>query len=431
MSYLLEVIVFQLLFFILYSILKKETFYQYNRIYLLLSSLLSYVIPCISLSLFQKSEIPEIIENTLPTLYISASNETVTTLSENNSLLFGWGGVWILGSVVMFIVFALKIKTLVLHIRKEKRIRSSQVLFVELINSQMAFSFLNCVFIGDQLHGKEREMVIEHELIHVKQKHSWDVLFFEIQRILFWFNPMIYLYQKEIKAQHEFLVDQQIITNRGTKEYCKTLLEQVFKAPALSLVHTFYKQSLIKKRIAMLTKRESKSNAKLKYVLVVPVILGMLVYTSCSSTKKVNKNQEVVTSVSDAVTSIVENIPIQAIQVSPIFPGCEESDDVKKCFDKSLQKFIMKNFDTAIAEKLGLIGIQKMNAVFTIDNKGDIVDAKVNGKYKELKNEFLRVIKALPTMKPGSQNGENCNVLYQMPLVFRVGPKEKLAKNEE
>lgn len=423
MIYILEVIVFQFLFFGLYWTLKNETFYSYNRFYILSVSLLSYILPFAKFDYFNRTSISEKMINTLPTLFLN--NEGIVHKANVNSIAWHWWYLLMLGSAIMCLVFILKLKKLWVLSKNPKSNYEKGIRIIELKNSQEAFSFFNSVFIGDKLQGKERIIILKHELMHVREKHSLDVLFFEIQRILFWFNPLVYINQKEVQSLHEYIVDQQMVQENGRQEYCNSMLTQLFKAPKLSFINTFYKQSLIKKRIAMLSKKESKSNAKLKYVFVVPVIMGMLFYTSCSTNKKVVTNLPSKVTPIETVTDGAENVPISAIQLSPIFPGCEESEDVKKCFDKSIYKFVAKNMDTEIAEKLGLTGIQKMNAVFTIDVNGNIVDTEVKGDYEELKNEFVRVIKALPVMEPGSQNGKKCNTLYQLPLVFRVHPKEK------
>lgn len=402
MSYVFNIILFQLLFLMLYNVFKRETFHQYNRFYLLLSSSLSLCLPFVSLRFFQKTDFPRLIESTLPKITLVAHNENAMIVTESNSFLFDWFSIWMLGSILMSIVFVLKLRKLILLFKYEKVIRTTLVTYVELKNSKMAFSFMNWVFLGDGLYGNEKAMVLEHELIHVKEKHSWDLLFFEIQRILFWFSPFVYLYQKEIKVVHEFRVDYQMRINRGTKEYCKNILNQVLNAPSISLVHTFYKQSLIKKRIAMLTKRKSTSNAKLKYVFIIPLITGMLFYTSCTE----NKN--------------IKRVPLQAVQVSPIFPGCTGNEDVKECFTKNVQKFISTNFDVSTASKLGLTGVQKMTSVFTINTDGEVVDIKVSASNIELENELLRVLESLPKMEAGVQNGEACEVLFQLPIVFRL-----------
>ena len=91
---------------------------------------------------------------------------------------------------------------------------------------------------------------------------------------------MVYVYQKQIKIVHEFSADHAVA--KGDKsEYYQKLLAQVFGTTTISFINTFFNQSLIKKRIIMLQKSESNRSSKLKYLLLIPFISGMLIYTSC------------------------------------------------------------------------------------------------------------------------------------------------------
>ena len=115
-----------------------------------------------------------------------------------------------------------------------------------------------------------------------------------------------------------------------------------------------------------------------------------------------------------------EDVPFAAIQNPAIYPGCERSKDKKKCFSDKIQRYIGKNFDTGLAEELGLSGIQRMNAMFKIDINGKVTGIRVRAKNPELQKEFERTLRGLPQMVPASQNGRKVNLLFALPLVFRV-----------
>ena len=143
----------------------------------------------------------------------------------------------------------------------------------------MAFSFFKSIFLGDKVVTQNHSTIIAHEMIHIKQGHSYDLLFFEFMRILAWFNPMVYLYQNRISELHEFIADAQVAkTNR--KEQYQWLLSQAFQTQNISFVNHFAGKSLLKKRIMMLGKTKSKKIGQLKYLVLVPFVVGMLVYTS-------------------------------------------------------------------------------------------------------------------------------------------------------
>ena len=136
------------------------------------------------------------------------------------------------------------------------------------------------VFLGDNINQKQKPIILAHELVHVKHKHSIDLLVFEILRIIMWFNPLIYMYHIRIRALHEYIADAISAQQSGKSDYYQSLLHQVFDTNEVSFANTFFKKSLIKKRIKMLQKSKSKQVKLIKYALLLPIVFGMLIYTS-------------------------------------------------------------------------------------------------------------------------------------------------------
>lgn len=129
-------------------------------------------------------------------------------------------------------------------------------------------------------------MILKHELIHVKQKHTLDLVFFEVLRVLFWFNPLIYIYQSKLRVLHEFIADKEALKTQDKIAYYQNLLTQMFDTNNVSFINTFYKKSLIKKRIIMLQKSKSSQLKLAKYLLVIPMIFTMLFYNAAFAQEK-------------------------------------------------------------------------------------------------------------------------------------------------
>ncbi len=120
---------------------------------------------------------------------------------------------------------------------------------------------------------------------------------------------------------------------------------------------------------------------------------------------------------------MVETVPFILIEDVPIFPGCENlSNNIerKDCMSEKITKFINKEFNSALGSQLGLTGINRINVMFKIDTKGDIVDIKTRAPHPKLEQEAQRVIQALPKMKPGKQRGNPVIVQYSIPILFKV-----------
>ncbi len=334
--YVIQVIAFQLFFLVVYDVfLKKETFFNWNRAYLLITAALSFMLPVIKIDRF-KDIVPQQYIITLPEVVIGKQNPIVLDevfiegINQVSSFSWSWMYLFYLGSAIAFSIFAYKLTNIIRLIYGNPKHHESNLKIVNLENSRDAFSFFNYIFIGKQLVKEERETILKHEWVHVKQKHSLDMLFFEILRIFFWFNPFIYMYQNRISVVHEFLADAEAVKHNKA-QYYQNLLSQVFNAKQVSFINPFFKQSLIKKRIVMLQKSKSKQVQLVKYALLIPMVFGMLVYSSCSNENNAN--------------NLPEQVDLSQYTYT-IKMGKDNPEDFKEKADAS-REFIINNPDYA------------------------------------------------------------------------------------
>lgn len=285
---IIQIVAFQALFLLVYDLVfRKETFFNYNRAYLLISSVLSLVLPFLKLPRLQSVttkdfviELPEVLigVETLTENEIQIAEITGITVEQSSQPI--WQTILIIGGCIALALFLFKLsKIFWMRSNNPKRWRNN-VLVVRLIESTKVFSFFNMIFLGDRIPEKEQSTIYNHELVHIKELHSLDLLFFEILRIIFWFNPLVYIYQNRIKELHEYIADAKAVKHHGASNYYQALLNQIFDVNNVSFTNTFFNKSLIKKRIAMLQKSRSKKTNLLKYTLLLPVVLVMLIYTS-------------------------------------------------------------------------------------------------------------------------------------------------------
>ncbi|UMB55418.1 energy transducer TonB [Lutibacter sp. A64] len=259
--------------------MQKETFFKWNRVYLLTTPILAFIIPLLKFKSVQQSipqeyivQLPEVVLNP-GEVFIQATNNT-STLSYIELLFY-------VGLVLFASIFLIRIFKLFKLIGTNEIISKDFYKLVILKSKQSAFSFFNYIFINKKLLEEEQLDIIEHELIHCKQKHSLDLLFFEILKIIMWFNPLVYIYQNRITLLHEYISDAEIVKETDKKSYFNKLLSITFNVENISFINQFYKHSLIKKRIVMITKNKSQKIKQLKYLLLIPLLVGMLTYTSC------------------------------------------------------------------------------------------------------------------------------------------------------
>lgn len=286
---IIQIVLFQTLFLLVYDLfLRRETFFNYNRIYLLLTSVFSIVLPFVKLPELRKVTTQETLIR-LPEVFIGDGSSInanpylagqIKEATITSSQLPIWQIVFYIGMVLAALVFVVKIAKLYFIKNNNPKRWKGDVLIVNLLKSSAAFSFFNTVFLGDNIPSSEKDTIYQHELVHVREKHSLDLLFFEVLRILFWFSPLVYIYQNRVKELHEFIADAKAVKQHGKSSYYQSLLHQILDTNTLSFTNTFFKKSLIKKRIVMLQKSKSSQKSLLKYALLFPVIFAMLVYTS-------------------------------------------------------------------------------------------------------------------------------------------------------
>ena len=117
-----------------------------------------------------------------------------------------------------------------------------------------------------------------------------------------------------------------------------------------------------------------------------------------------------------------DEVDYMFLEEAPLFPGCKGTNEERKaCFSKQISKYINRKFNAGLAEELGLApGVQRIFTLFKIDKNGNIVDIQARAPHKKLKEEAIRVIKLLPKMEPGKQQGTPVKVRYSMPIIFKV-----------
>ncbi len=473
--YFLQVILFQLLFLVVYDVfLKKETFFNYNRLYLLCTSVVSFVIPFLKIEAIQQN-IPQEFRVQLPAVLIGNATETTT----NSSILLdeivltqqsmSWStialGIYILGLLFSIIFFALKLRKLYLLKRSAIVEKYGKYTIATISKSDVAFTFLKTIFLGDHLSEPQKSNILQHELVHVRQRHTLDLLFFEALRILFWFNPMVYIFQQKIQALHEYTADR-LVASKDKAGYYQNLLSEVFGTTKISFINTFYTSSIIKNRIVMLQKSNSKKIVQLKYLLLIPAVCAMLFYTSCSeenSTKntdliseienlsaKISSKGELTKEEEGALAVLIYNnypdgvggitgekgeihldkerthfqpdgVPFAVIEKVPTYPGCEgTNEEMKECMSKQIRQFVGENFNTKLANKLEFTGKQRISVQFTINKDGYVADARARAAHPDLETEALRVVSKLPKMIPGEKDGKPVGVIYALPILFEI-----------
>jgi TonB family protein len=439
---LLEASAALLLFYLVYSLwLRKETFFKENRFYLLITAVISLILPWINFSYPSGNEQTIIFTNLLEVVSVSANGYEASLIQKVTA--------WQWASIVYFLGFLFSFTLMLIKLVQITRIdkQSTQnysgefpenVRFIKA--DVVPFSFLNKIYINPAKYTPEQlGKIVAHERVHVRQQHTYDCLFYELLVVVFWFHPIVYKYRAAAKEVHEYLADQGALVSGITGEaYQKLLFEQATGLQFLQLANSF-NYSLVKKRIIMLTKIKSSKWAKIRMLFVLPVLVGLLLMFACkqldqeviespilvnkdksvfmdgndSTNSEIDATQGVIVKTEDADGNKVDEKVYFMVDKMPVFPG-EEGE---------LRKFIASNIKYPVeAAKSGIQG--RVFVMFIVNKEGKVEDAKViKGVHPLIDEEALRVINTLPNWTPGEHEGEKVSVQFTVPINFALSDK--------
>ncbi|MBO9682435.1 MAG: M56 family metallopeptidase [Flavisolibacter sp.] len=281
-SYLIKMILCSGILLLAYFLLfEREKTHRFNRFYLLFSIGFSFLVPFISIK-NQKEVlpfaetvyvIPENIDNNSGNAYTNnTSPVAVPTKGEDwrpDPLLI----VYIMVATGLLLRFAKNLSVLLKRSWTGEKLRYQNARLVLCNNHLIPFSFLNSIFIDKEEYenGKVEKEILQHELAHVKQKHSLDILFTELVLCFAWFNPFLYGYKKAIRLNHEFLADDDVLkTFPNTSSYQYLLLNKISSA-SHSLLTSSFNYITTKKRLIMMTKTTSLFKLVLKQTVLLPL----------------------------------------------------------------------------------------------------------------------------------------------------------------
>ncbi len=254
-------------------LLRKETTFEKNRLYLAGGILASFVLPAMY---FTRQVIV-----TAPAAAVSSEVLENTVMTPAEIPEFSWwnfAGILYLAVTAFFIVrLCLNLFPIFRMIRKHESVMTEGIRYIEIGQNTGAFSFFRNVFYNPQKHSQqELEMVLQHEKIHARQLHSLDIMLANLCTAVLWFNPLSWFYRKSIEQNLEFLADRETVNFTASKQaYQQTLLQASLPEFQFSLTNHFY-QSSLKKRIVMLNKRNSGNGQFWKGSLVLPLVLAFM-----------------------------------------------------------------------------------------------------------------------------------------------------------
>jgi TonB family protein len=466
--FLLKVNIAIALFYLFYRLFfAGDTLWKTRRLYMIFSILLSFTYPFFSIVhwLEQSQPMQQLIVNYQLLQEVTITPEGGGSIDPTGILYLIYG----LIAGILLIRFFIQLFSIV-RINWQGKSQLVQGTEIIAIKGDIApFSFFGKIYMNPSLHNElQTKEILAHELTHVRQLHSLDVILSEMLTIICWFNPASWLLKREIRQNLEFLADNKVIESGfDTKSYQYHLLQLTYQTPDLKLTNRF-NISPLKKRITMMNQQKTSRAGILKYLLIVPLGLALIVSSNAetliSSAKKTLQDKTTAINVqnesqqtTDNATKKLDEIVVVGYavaqekpkapapppvpkQTSDVYsevqkeiaapPPPPSSDDVVFMVvekmpqfpggDSELFKFLSQNIKYPVeAQKAGIQG--RVICQFVVQKDGTISNVEVvRSVDPNLDAEAVRVIKAMPEWQPGEQRGKKVSVEYTLPINFKL-----------
>ncbi|MPS71904.1 MAG: hypothetical protein E2590_02005 [Chryseobacterium sp.] len=401
--------------------LKDKTFHHYNRFYLLLSVIISLVLPLIKVSYFT-------IE-TNKNLYLLLSQLNQNQLQTTTDYDITIYSVFYTVIGVVSIILLIRLIVGILRIQSIKKQFPNETIegikFYQTNLNNAPFSFFRNLFWKQsiQLDSPVGQQILKHEMVHIQQKHSWDKLLMQMTKSVFWFNPVFYFINKEINLIHEYLADKKAVKRSDTKAFAQMLLESHFSGSVLPVTSPFLSSNL-KKRLTMITKNQTKYSYARK-LFALPILFFMVfAYMVNAKNKEIKETNK-------AIEIAVKQIKMDTIR--PKFDSLvSDHKGQTKAYSEALQEDHLKM--SAISKKMA----EKSKALSAL-KKAKKEDSP---EYKALENEMESLAAQMDdvvnsdnyrrNIKGLEEHSEAMARMYDSPeFRKRISDADKVAKNAE
>lgn len=360
--YLGKVNLFWVIFYICYRLfLHKHTFFAWNRAFLLCSLLLAIALPAIRLP----QEAPMVAQSAI---YIAEAIPSYTAIAPSaepspfpwEQFVFALIG---MGAACMLARLLHAFQSLYNVIRQGDVVTFEDHTLVLLPHNQTgSFSFFKWLVVNRSDYENNLDLILRHEITHIKQMHSWDIMFIETLKIFCWFNPVLWLFKSSMQEIHEFLADE---TAPNRERYATFLVSYGLKAPIQSLTNHFMNSSSLKNRIAMIYKTRTSKWLLGKYAMIIPVMLIIILSTASNThLNRVSKTIEENTTAPSPSNVVTAKPLAPASEVKQDTPGERESFDIKGVILDELGKPVSRATLLLADEKL--LGKTDENGQFRI-----------------------------------------------------------------
>ena len=424
-----------LLYTLYWTFLKQETFFRLNRIYLLSAIPVSFIIPLFKLPSPFRTVTAPVSEDAFGAI----SDRTVEALTFTDIV----AAVYFAGFLFFFLRFAMQILGFYRLVRKYPTLHYGEFHLVDIHEPTPPFSFFRYVFLHTaQFSDDEIQRILAHEHIHVRQHHSIDLIVMECLTIIQWFNPFVWPYKRALKETHEYLADVGVIAQGfNAVMYQKLILEQIVGEKLFALSNNF-QQSQVKRRLTMMMKHKPTKFAKLKLLLILPVLAVLLLaFSKPRVVAPIQANPMIAPVIQSEMSDDAQQVKQDKVKMKQV-------DSKKKvaAIDEKVA-ILKKKYETAESEEdkkaikeqvmalnkereVVLASAKKEGLEVKTDENGELPVKKTSASYAEMESELVSIDKEIEILKVKYKKAESekDKETYKKKLTILLDKKEKIKK---
>ena len=402
-----------LLYTCIIPLLEKETFHRLNRILILGCLIMSFAIPLVHFTGGTNPTVDMVRQAVqLPEVLIDGNAKEQSVWSWADIIIC----IYIIGAVAIFTMTVVQTVRLTRQLRQCEHItdnRGNTIVLTDCATSP--FCLFHYIVMSRDDYANNRNYILTHEQEHIRLGHCIDLVILQVATIIQWFNPFVWLIGKNLKAIHEFEVDEAVL-NKGidATQYQQFLVIKAVGNRLQPFANNLNKESL-KRRIIMMNQKKSNRWMMLKALFIIPVAtLAVSVFASNTGVSTVTREAVRTANALPTANMQTQQSATKAydvVEVMPKFKGGESA----------MMEFLMMNMkypQAAVKAK------QQGRAIvgFVVRKDGTVSDVHItkSAGYAVLDEEAMRVVKSMPAWEPGKQKGKPVNVKYNVPITFRL-----------
>lgn len=414
--YELKVAVILATFYLCFKLLlSKEKLHRVNRMVLIASSVLSFILPLCIITVHKTIPMPEMVENGLISAGDAQAPATATEAAGGLSWEAAIIALYLLGVAAVLVSIAAGVSRVMKVIRNGKKMQMYGCEVVVCEKDVPPFSWMHWIVMSRTDFESGNRHVLEHEKAHVSLGHSKDVLLVDILSAFQWFNPAIWLLKGDLRAVHEYEADDAVLSQGvNIKEYQYSLIRKAVAASGYSITNNF-NHSMLKSRIGMMSKPKASVAKGLKAIYLLPLLGGALALNA----------KTVFDYDSDAASmeTVMETGEINEVSVD--FTKLDKVPEFEGGDANTFPFWVNRRLRyPESAKAAGVTG--RVVVRFKVNSDGRVSDVSVlHGVCDALDEEAVRVVGSSPDWTPGEIEGKPTATTFTFPVIFALRNVEK------